>query len=189
MTVNAGLARIFGSDFDAISLAPVGTTLPTTISGALDDAFEDVGWLHSDGLTETLTGSINRIRGHQGQGVVRTRMTEPGTQIGFHALESKAQTNSLRYHEKAAATVAGVRTVTRGPGQRIQVRAAVIDMFDADDDEVQERFIIPRFEISPNGDRTFAGTDISGFPFLGEIIGDYIHLSTDREVDEEDAGV
>ncbi|GAA3009072.1 hypothetical protein [Microbacterium aurantiacum] len=181
MTVNADLARIFGSDFDAIHLAPYGTTLPTTINGALDPAFEDVGWLHSDGLTETLTGSVNRIRGHQGNGVVRTRMTEPGTQIGFLALESKAQTNSLRYHEKSVEVASGVRKATRGPGQRIQIRSAVIDLFDADDDEVQERFIIPRFEISPNGDRTFASEDIAGYPFLGEIIGDYIHLASDLE--------
>ncbi|MDF2992088.1 MAG: hypothetical protein K0S37_2602 [Microbacterium sp.] len=182
MTVNAGLARIFGSDNDAIYLAPFGTTLPTTIGGPLDPAFEDVGWLHSDGLGETLTGSVNRIRGHQGQGVVRTRMTEPGTQISFHALESKAQTNSLRYHEKSVdTTTPGVRKATRGPGQRIQVRAAVIDLFDADDDEVQDRLLIPRFEISPNGDRTFAGEDIAGYPFLGEIIGEYIHLATDLE--------
>ena len=67
MTVNADLARIYGSDFDAIHLAPYGTTLPTTLDGALDPAFEDVGWLHSDGLTETLTGSVNRIRGHRAE--------------------------------------------------------------------------------------------------------------------------
>ena len=179
MTVKAELARIFGSDSDAIHLAPFGTTLPTTIDGALDPAF---GWLSEDGLTETLTGSVERRRGHQGRGVVRTLMNESGTQIAFVGLESKAQTNSLRYHEKVVdTTTAGVRKATRGAGQRIQVRAAVIDLFDADDDDVKERFIIPRFEIAPNGDRTFVGSDIAAYPFLGEIIGDYTHLATDLE--------
>ncbi|MCC2031830.1 phage tail tube protein [Microbacterium allomyrinae] len=181
MTVNAELARIYGGDADAIHLAPFGTTLPTTITGALDEAFEDVGWLHSDGVTEQLTGSVNKTRGHQGQAVVRTRVSESGTTLTFHALETKAQTQSLRYHEKSVAVAAGVRTVTRGPGQRVAVRTAVIDFFDADDDDVQERLIIPRFEIVQNGDRVYGGTDIAGFPFLGEIIGDYTHLSTDVE--------
>lgn len=186
MTVKAELARIFGSDSDAIHLAPYGTTLPTTLEGALDPAFEDVGWLSEDGLTETLTGSVERRRGLQGRGVVRTFMGESGTQIAFVGLESKAQTNSLRYHEKQVdTTVPGVRKTKRGAGQRIQVRAAVIDLFDADDDAVKERFVIPRFEIAPNGDRTFVGTDIAAYPFLGEIIGDYDHFATDLESDGE----
>lgn len=179
--LNANLARINGSDADAIYLAPLGTTLPTTLDGELDPAFEEVGWLGDEGFTETLTGSRNKSRGHQGNGVVRTRMNETGTEIAFVALEQKAQTQSLRYHEKETATTGGVRTTTRSPGQRINRRAAVIDLFDADNETVKERFIIPVFEIAANGDRTRNSSDIAGFPFIGEIIGDYQHIDTDLE--------
>lgn len=173
MAVNSANARIFGSDLDAIYLAPLGTPLPQSIDAPLDAAFEDTGWLHSDGITETLTGSKSVIRGHQGSGVVRTRLEESGTEIGFHALESKPQTKSLRYNEKSVTTAGGVRKVVRGAGQRVSARAAVIDIYDADDTTVKERHVIERFEIVPDGERVFAGTDIAGFPFLGEIIGDY----------------
>lgn len=173
MAVNASLARIFGSDSDSIYLAPIGTTPPTTIDGPLDPAFEDVGWLHSDGITETFTGSKSEIRGHQGARVVRTRIDTPGTTISFHALESKAQTKSLRYDEKSVTVSGGVRKTTRGAGQKVSARVAVIDIFDADDITVKERHVIERFEITPDGDRVFANSDIAGFPFLGEIIGDY----------------
>lgn len=176
--LNADNARIYGGDADSISLAPYGTALPATLNGTLDGAFEDVGWLHSDGITETLSGSKTKIRGHQGQGVVRTRMTEPGTEIGFHALESKAQTKALRYNEKAVSTANGVRKATRGPGQLVSVRTAVIDFYDADDATIHDRLCIPRFEVVANGDRTFAGSDIAGFPMLGEIIGDYFEYSS-----------
>ena len=182
--LNADLARIYGSDLDAIYLAPVGTTLPTTIDGELDPAFEEVGWLSGDGITETLTGSRNKSRGHQGNGVVRTRMNETGTEIAFVALETKAQTQSLRYHEKEVTTSGGVRSATRSAGQRISRRAAVIDLFDADNTTVKERIIIGLFEIGPNGDRVMTSTDIAGFPFIGEIIGDYEHLGTDLETPE-----
>jgi len=181
MTVNAELARIFGSDIDAIHLAPLGTTLPTTIDGALDPAFEDVGWLNGDGITESLTGSVEKKRGHQGNGVVRTRINEPGTTVTFVALETKAQTNELRYHEKTAATATGVRKATRGPGQRISKRAAVIDIFDADDTTVKERYAIPVLEIAPNGDKQMTAAEIAAYPFIGEIIGDYTHFATDLE--------
>lgn len=183
MTVRAELARIYGSDSDAIHLAPIGTTLPETIDEALDAALEDVGWLHTDGITEAFTGSKTVIRGHQGQGVVRTRIETPGTTISFHALESKAQTKSLRYDEKQSSSAAGVRRVTRGAGQKVSPRVAVIDMFDADDVTVHERWIIPRFEIVPDGDRVYSGTDIAGFPFLGEIIGDYIVLEVETSAE------
>lgn len=173
MTVNSNNARIFGSDNDAINLAPYGTQGPDGIDTPLGAAYEDIGWLHSDGVTETPTGSKSEIRGHQGQRVVRTRIETPGTQIKFHALESKAQTKALRYDEKEAVVTEGVRKVRRGPGQKVKVRSAVIDIFDADDITVAERWVIPRLEIIPDGDRVFAGSDIAGFPFLGEIVGEY----------------
>lgn len=178
MTQNAALARIFGSDSDSIYLAPVGSTLPTTITGSIDPAFEDMGWLHSDGITETPTGSKTLIRGHQGQRVVRTRMTEPGTTIKFVALESKPQTQALRYVEKGVTTTAGVRKTTRGAGQVVSRRAAVVDLFDADDITVKERWCFPVIEITPDGDRVFGANDISGFPFLAEVTADYTHFQT-----------
>ena len=171
--VNSQNARIFGSDSDSIYLAPIGTTLPTSIDAALDASFEDVGWIHSDGITEAFTGSKSEIRGFQGARVVRTRMDTPGTTISFHALESKPQTKSLRYDEKSATTAAGVRTSTRSPGQKISARAAVVDIFDADDVTVKERWVFERIEISPDGDRVFVNSDIAGFPFLADVIGDY----------------
>lgn len=173
MVTNADNARIYGSDLDAVYLAPVGTTLPTTLNAVLAGAFEDVGWLHSDGIVETPTGSKTSIRGHQGARVVRTRIEEPGTTIGFIALESKPQTKSLRYDEKAVSVVSGVRQVTRGAGQKVSARAAVIDFFDADNTTIKERWVIPRLEIVADGERTMVNNDIAGFPFVGEIIGDY----------------
>lgn len=188
MTVNANNARIYGSDNDAIYLAPVGTPLPTSIDDKLDAAFEDVGWLHTDGITESLTGSVEKSRGYQGNGVVRTRISEPGTTVSFVALETKAQTNGLRYVEKASATTAGVRKTTRGSGQRVTKRACVIDKFDSDDETIKERDVIEVLEISPNGDRVASNADIAMYPFLGEIIGDYDHYETDTTAADGGAG-
>jgi hypothetical protein len=185
MTVNAELARIYGSDTDAIYLAPLGTTLPLAIDSPLDPEFEDVGWLHSDGITESATGSVNKIRGYQGNNVIRTYVSEGGTTIAFVALETKAQTTSLRYDVKETTSASGVRTEKRGPGQKVALRACVIDVFDTDDTTIKERLVIERLEISSNGDRIFTAADIAGFSFIGEVIGDYTSFSTDLESVEE----
>lgn len=173
MTVNAVNARIFGGDNDSISLAPVGTPLPTSINDTLNPAFEDVGWLGEDGINESFTGSKKELRGHQGARVVRTRMETPGTTIGFLALESKAQTKKLRYDEKSASVTSGVRKTSRTPGQKVQRRAAVVDVFDADDSTVKERWVFPVVEITSDGDRVFVNNDIAGFPFMANVIADY----------------
>lgn len=181
MATNANNARIWGGDSDSIWLAPVGTALPTTIDAAPGAGFEDVGWIHEDGITETANGSKEVIRGHQGAGVVRTRMSETGTSIAFTALEDKAQTNALRYNEKSSTVAAGVRQVTRGPGQRVSARAAVIDFYDIDNETVKKRLCIPRLEIVPSGDKTFSNSDISGYEFESEVIGDYDVFETDTD--------
>lgn len=181
--IEATNAFIAGSDLDAIYLAPVGTVLPTTIDEDLDDAFEHVGWLHSDGITETAVGSKTEIRGHQGQRVVRTRMETPGTQFSFTALESKPQTDALRYVELTSTTTGGVRKTRRTPGQKVSARAAVIDVFDADYTERRKRKVIDHVDVTPNGDIVWAGTDIAGYPFMADIISDYDVLETVNEAD------
>lgn len=180
--VDSALARIFGSDNDKIWIGPLGSALPTDLTTAPGAGFEDIGWLNSDtGVTETTLGSLSEIRGHQGAGIVRTRMETPGTQFQFVALEQKSLTDELRYDVKSSTTAAGVKTSTRGPGQKVKARAAVIDLLDIDDDSVQVRILIPRLEIIPNGDRTFINSDIAGYPMIGTVIGDYEVIETDLE--------
>lgn len=179
MAVNAANARIYGSDADAIYLAPIGTALPLDIDTPLSPAFEDVGWLNEDGITESATGSRSEIRGHQGGNVVRTRVEGGGTTIAFVALEDKPQTRSLRYNVKeSTVTPGGARRESRGAGQRITARTAVIEMFDADDVTVRERICIERLEVMPDGDRAFVNSDIAGFSLTGQVIGDYYTLTS-----------
>ncbi len=186
MGVNSALARIYGSDLDAVWLAPLGTTMPATLAANPGVGFEDVGWLNTDtGVTETLLGSVTDIRGHQGAGVVRTRIETPGTQFQFVALEQKQMTDELRYDVKSTSTVGGIRTSVRGSGQRVKPRAAVIDLFDIDDTEVHVRLLIPRLEIVPNGDRLYINSDIAGYPMLGTVIGDITVIETDLENPDE----
>lgn len=186
MAVNSDLARIFGSDSDAIHLGDIGATLPTDLTTNPGPSFEDVGWLNVDqGITETLLGSQTLIRGHQGNGVVRSRIEEPGTQFQFVALESKQQTNELRYDIKSSTTTGGIRTSVRGSGQKVKRRSAVIDLFDIDDDLIQVRFCIARLEIVPNGDRLYINNDIAAYPFLGTVIGDITVIETDLEAEDD----
>lgn len=180
MAVNSDLARLYGSEADAIYIAPLGTAMPVGLE-ELGSAFEDIGWLSEDGIVETPSASKEKIRGHQGAGVVRTYMSESGTEIAFTAYEDKELTNRLRYNVLSSETVDGVRTEERNAGQKVTAVACVIDLFDRSFSEIRGRFLIPRFEIGPDGERNFTNAEIAGFPFLGEIVGNYSYVSTDNE--------
>lgn len=171
-TTNADLARVYGSDYDSVYLAPLGTPLPSGLDDELDDAFEAVGWLNDDGLKQSATGSKTQLRGHQGGRVVRTRMDESGTEYAFVALETKRQTESLWEDQKEASQANGVETVTVGAGQKVSPRAAVVDLYDADDDSVHERRVFEHWDITPDGDREYKVGEITGYGFIAEQIGD-----------------
>jgi hypothetical protein len=183
MAVNSDLARLYGSDNDSVHIGPTSATFPTTLD-ADPAGFEEIGWLDSDtGITETLLGSITEIRGHQGNGVVRTRVENPGTQFQFVALETKELTNGLRYDVKSSTTEAGVRREVRGSGQKAKRRKIIIDLFDqisTDDDEIKMR-AMATVEIVPNGDRVYVNSEIAGYPMLATVIGDIEVLETDVE--------
>jgi hypothetical protein len=183
MGVNSSLARVYGSDYDAIYLAPLGTPLPIDANSGLDGAFVEVGWLDDTGIVEANTGSKTELRGHQGNGVVRTRMETGGKTFAFSALEDKPLTREMWDYVKAVTTTpGGNRKELVSPNQRVVPKVAVIDVFDADDDTLKERIIIPRLEVTPDGERAYVNSALSTRGFVGQVIGDYWRIPATVEI-------
>lgn len=178
MTLDAANARIFGSDDDKVLVAELGSTLPTSLA-AVDAAFEDVGWLHSDGLPFTPTDNVEKIRGHQGGRVVRTTITESDLTFGFQALESNSVTMPLQHNITSATSATGVTTLNASPGRLVLARAFVLDLFDKDNPDIHYRYVIPRGEIGERQEFTASNADITGYTFAVEVIGSYQIISND----------
>jgi hypothetical protein len=178
MALNAGNARIFGSDDDKVQVAPLGSTLPTTLA-ATTAPFEDFGWLGDDGIPFTPSDSIEKFRGHQGGRVVRTTVTESDLTFRFQCLETKALTLGLQHNLTSVTTVTGTTTMQASAGRQIEARAFVIDLFDKDDTSIHYRYVIPRGEI---GERSEVGHTRSGltiYEFSVEVIENYTILTND----------
>lgn len=178
MALNAENARIFGSDDDTVSIAPLDSTLPTTL-GALDAAFDDVGWLGPDGLTFAPSDNVAQLRGFQGGKVVRTVISESGTSFTFQCLESTALTHGLQWQVESTATVGGVTTTTMSSGRTVEARAFVLDLYDRDDTTIHHRYVIERGEIGARESVAVGNSDIVAYSFTVEIIGDIIHITND----------
>lgn len=178
MAVNAANARIFGSDNDAVSIAPLGTALPTTLA-PLAAPFTDVGWLGTDGIPFTPGDSVDRIRGFQGNRVVRTSMTESGLSFTFQALETTALTVGLQHNIRTKETTAGVTRATASSGRGVEARVIVVDVYDKDDESIHYRYAFERAEIGERSEFTLSNTDITGYTFSVEVIGDFDIITND----------
>jgi|SRR5690606_9802016 len=187
MPVNAENARIFGSDDDAVSIAPLGSTLPEDLS-ELTAPFVDAGWLHSDGITLGGDTSVTRFRGHQGGKVIRTKVTEANKTFQFQCLETTATTLGLQFHIKDQTTASGTATLTVSAGARVEARAFVVDVFDVDGraEPVHYRYVIPRGEIGERSEFRMVNSDITGYTFTVEVIDEFFIITNDPAVVGED---
>lgn len=73
--VSVGKPKIAG----AIFRAPLGTTLPTAASGALDAAFKAMGYVSADGLTNANSISTNNIKAWGGDTVLVSQTDKTDT--------------------------------------------------------------------------------------------------------------
>jgi hypothetical protein len=172
MAVNAANARIWGNDKDAIFLAAVGATMPTGIA-IPGTGFTDVGWLDSEGITFTPNAQVSEHRGHQGGAVVRTTVSESDLSIKFTCLETTALTLGLVNNIKTTNNANGITTMTANAAFKVLRRAAVVDVYDADDDLIYERYCFPVLEIGERAEVKKTRSGITTYTFTGKVIGDY----------------
>lgn len=178
MALNVANARIFGSDLDKVQIGPLGATMPTGLA-APAATIVDVGWLHTDGIPFTPTDSVEKFRGHQGGGVVRTTITESDLTFGFQCLETTALTLGLQHNILTTATATGVTTMSASPGRKVLARAFVLDLFDKDNTAIQYRYTIPRGEIGEREEFTYVNSDITGFTFTVQVVGSFNIITND----------
>lgn len=179
MPVDAANARIFGSDDDAVWVGKtLGAVLPIDLSEPGPD-FDDLGWLHSDGPEFAPSDSVEKFRGHQGGRVVRTKMTESDSVFTVQCLETTAITLGLQHNIKEHNTTAGVSTLRLSSGRRVIARPWVLDFFDEDEITLHHRYVVPRGEIGERSSFKFANSDITGYTFPIQIIGDFFLITND----------
>lgn len=184
MGQNAENVRIYGSDDDAVSIAPSGTAQPTTaaVPGETPAGFVDAGWIHTDGITFGGDTNVERFRGHQGGRVIRVKITESNTTIAWQCLETTALTLGLQLNIRSKNSAAGLTTASVSSGRKVERRALVVDTFDADvlvgDDPLFYRYTA-EVQVAEREEFVIASTDMTGFTFTAEVMGDFNIITND----------
>ena len=163
--VTTGKPKVAG----AVYRAPIGTTLPTDASTSLAAAFEDMGYISEDGITNSNSPDSEKIKDWGGQTVLVVTNEKPDTfKIKF--LES--------LNEDVLETVYGVSNVTVGSNTITVVANAsalgeyiyVIDMVMTGG--ALKRIVIPKGSLSELGDIVYKSNEAVGYEVTLEALPD-----------------
>ena len=80
----------------AVSVGPTSATAPTDADSPLT-GFDDLGYVHEDGVTETRERSTEQLRAWQNADILREVVTEASMSYTFRLVETKKETVELYY--------------------------------------------------------------------------------------------
>lgn len=140
----------------AIYVGPTTASGPTSATASLT-GFTELGYVHSDGVTETRERSTNQIRAWQNADLVREVVTEATATFQFVLLETNLETIKAFYGASAVGTNGSIEINPSATGGR---KSFVIDLVDGTD---AIRTYIPTGEILSVGDQVYQNGEPVGY--------------------------
>lgn len=188
--VSAIDALIFGSDDDAIHLGPAGTSLSTVtgLASPLPVGLENRGWISEDGLGLELSDSIDKIRGHQGNAVVKEYMSSSDTNLTAALLESRLST--LLENLDATATKVGtganaIAKIDAPSSRKARLLTGVVDLFDTSGNGAQFRILLPTISLGERQGLAFKTGEITAYNYNLAILGGFTILTNAKAIVED----
>lgn len=138
----------------AVYVGPTSATAPSSSSATLT-GFTDLGYISSDGITETIDKTTNQIRAWQNGSLVREVVSEGTYSVTLTFIETKLEVLELYFGS----------TITLGvldgdPTKSGGRKSFVMDVIDG---SIVERTYIPAGEITAVGERTLASGEAVGY--------------------------
>lgn len=151
-----------------VYLAPVGTALPTTPTGALNSAFVGLGLLTEDGVTINVTPEINEIKSWQKRQAVRRDMTGQEITAAFQVQQWNEDTVVAAFGGGAVTSVSGgYRYDFPTEGASLDERAIVIEAVDGSE---TTRWVFKRGSITEGVETNYQRTSESLLPVTYSVL-------------------
>lgn len=143
----------------AVFRAPAGTTLPTSASATLDEAFDNLGYVSEDGVVNSNSPESEEIKAWGGDTVLTTQTSKPDT-FQFTLLEIlRSSVMEAVYGSSNVSEASGERTITAN-SKEVEEGVWVIDMILG---KSMKRIVIPSGKISELGDITYKDDEAIGY--------------------------
>ena len=155
--VTAGKPKTGG----ALSVAPLGTALPTDATTALNAAFVNLGYISEDGLTNSNSRESDEIKAWGGDTVLslQTDYTDTFTFTLLETLKEDVMKLAFGSANVTGTLAAGV-TVKANPDE-LDEQCMVVDMITRGGG--LKRVVIPRGKVTELGDITYVDNDPVGY--------------------------
>lgn len=145
-----------------VSVAPVGTPLPTTPTGALNAAFTGLGLLTEDGVKLTVTPKVDEFMAWQSRQAVRRELSAQEIAIAFQLEQWDEITVPLAFGGGAITTVSGgYRYDFLADSAALDERALVIDAVDG---SRHQRYVFPRGNVTEAVETSFVRSALAVLP-------------------------
>lgn len=160
--VTTGKPKISG----AIHRAPVGTTLPTDATTALDAAFACMGYISEDGVTNNNSPESDRVRAWGGDTVLNFQTDKPD-EFGFTMLEVQNENvlKAVYRDDNVVVTPATAqepkKIAIKANSKELEESAWVIDMIMTNNGI--KRVVIPKGKITGIGEIHYQDSDAVGY--------------------------
>ena len=155
--VSTGKPKVGG----AISVAPVGTTLPLNARAALDEAFVKLGYASEDGVTNNNNPESDNVKAWGGDTVL-TMLTAKDDTFGFTLIEAlNKQVLQFVYGDANVTGDLANGIVLKANSTEQAERSIVIDMVMRGG--VLKRVVIPRGKVTEVGEITYADESAVGY--------------------------
>lgn len=155
--VSSGKPKLGG----AIYRAPLGTTLPTDATTALNEAFKCLGYVSEDGLVNTNTASTEQIKAWGGDVVATPQTEKPDT---FTATFIEAMNPDVLAAAYGDSNVSGTITTgitVRANSAELDKAAWVVDMILGNN---LKRIVIATGQVTEVGDIEYKDDSLIGYP-------------------------
>lgn len=182
--VIAGAPLLTGAAF----AAPKGTALPTDETTALNAAFNSLGYVSEDGLTEAMERSTENILDWGGR-TVKVVQTEFASTItltmieGLNAEVLKAVYGDSQVTTTAATAVAGTKHAVAVTSDPLAHKSWVFEIKDGD---ARMRLVVPDGQITETGEITYTQSSVVGYEVtitaFPDSSGNFIYKYTDDGV-------
>lgn len=155
--VSTGKPKIAG----AIYRAPLGTSLPTDATTALNAAFKSVGYISSDGVTNANGLTVNNIKAWGGD-IVYSSETEVTDDFKFMMIETaEIEAAKVAYgNENVSGTLAAGMTIKANSKEK-EYASWVIEMILRG--SILKRIVIPSAKVTGKDDISYKDDDVTGY--------------------------
>jgi hypothetical protein len=149
---NAAEGRVYGTC--AVYIAPVGSTQPTTIAGALDVAWLDLGYTTEDGVAWGKSVDTFTVRAHQSFYPLKRGITSSDFTVAFVMEQMNSVNFKLFWGGGTFAVVSSTSTYTPASAGAVDYRAMIVQ--GTDDSGKIIRLICPKGVVTDFQDITLA---------------------------------